>query len=58
MWGRNKNLFLGAVERRSEVVQSLEVHWYMHEGLAYLFVDLKSKSALLYNKGHNFEKVF
>ena len=27
----------GAVEKRSEVVQSYEVHaWYVHEGLAYM----------------------
>ena len=27
---------IGAVETRSEVVQSYEVGWYMHEWLAYI----------------------
>ena len=31
-----KLIMKGAVEKRSEVMQSSEVHWYMHEGLAYI----------------------
>ena len=40
---------VGAVEKRSEVVQSQEVHWYVHEeGLAYIDrVRLKTSSKKL-----------
>ena len=31
-----ERIIKGAIEKRSEVVQSWEVRWYMHEGLAYI----------------------